>query len=379
MLLCRVWVPAGTCGPIAGPSPAVIREDGIFDLGQVEPTMAALLKNCSASRLRAETHGCRLGSVEEIVENSLECEKRAGRPHLLTPLDLQAVKACGVTFASSLIERVIEERAGGDPARAAEIRMFLADGIGNRLTNIVPGSEAAERLKALLIEQGMWSQYLEVGIGPYAEVFTKCPVLSAVGYGDFVGINSISRWNNPEPEVVLVVNPEGEIVGASLGNDVNLRDIEGRSALLLGKAKDNNASCAVGPFIRLLDDTFTLQHLREQRVDLRITGQDGFDLQDNSSMNLISRDVCDLVAQTINESHQYPDGLALFTGTLFAPSKDRDAPGMGFTHHIGDRVRIRSSHLGCLENHVTHSHLAPPWSFGLSDLMNNLQSRGLLK
>jgi fumarylacetoacetate (FAA) hydrolase family protein len=234
-------------------------------------------------------------------------------------------------------------------------------------------------LKALLIEQGMWSQYLEVGIGPYAEVFTKCQALSAVGFGEDIGINAISEWNNPEPEVVLMVNPDGAIVGATLGNDVNLRDIEGRSALLLGKAKDNNASCAIGPFIRLLDETFTLQQLREQEVELQISGDDGYVLQDRSSMTQISRDICDLVSQTINESHQYPDGLALFTGTLFTPSEDRDEPGKGFTHHLGDRVRIRSSHLGCLENRVTHSHLAPPWTFGLSQLMRNLHRRGLLR
>jgi fumarylacetoacetate (FAA) hydrolase family protein len=378
-LLCRVWNPGRADAALAGPSPAVIREDGVFDLGHLHPTMADLLEAADPGLLRDRSTGARLGSVAELVDNSLDAVRRPDRLRLLAPVDLQAVKACGVTFAHSLIERVIEEKAGGDPARAGRIRATLADRFGTALTDVRPGSEDAGRLKTLLVEQGMWSQYLEVGIGPYAEVFTKCQALSAVGFGEDVGVNAISEWNNPEPEVVLLVNAAGVIVGATLGNDVNLRDIEGRSALLLGKAKDNNASCAIGPFIRLLDETFTLQHLREQEVELRISGDDGYRLQDRSSMAEISRDVCELVTQTINESHQYPDGLALFTGTLFTPSEDRDEPGKGFTHHLGDRVSIRSSHLGCLENRVTHSHLAPPWTFGLSSLMGNLHRRGLLR
>jgi len=381
-LLCRVWIPDQLGSGIAGPSPALIREDGVFDVSHLGPTCSALLESNLPALLETASAPARpgesLGLPGEILANSLAEKHDSGLPRLLPPVDLQPVKACGVTFVRSLLERVIEERAAGDPTKAGAIRQNLSAALGTGLASVVPGSAQAEHLKSLLIEQGMWSQYLEVGIGPYAEVFTKCQPLSAVGHGDFIGINEISHWNNPEPELVLIVDSKARIVGATLGNDVNLRDIEGRSALLLGKAKDNNASASIGPFIRLIDDSFTLQDLRSQELQLSIHGDDGFVLEDRSSLSEISRDVTDLVAQTINPSHQYPDGLALFTGTLFAPIQDRDAPGKGFTHHAGDRVTIRSSHLGCLQNRVTFSHLAPPWHFGLGALMKNLAARGLL-
>ena len=225
--------------------------------------------------------------------------------------------------------------------------------------------------------QGIWSQYLEVGIGKDAEVFTKAPVLSSVGTGSDVGIRTDSHWNNPEPEVVLAVNSRGVIQGAALGNDVNLRDIEGRSALLLGKAKDNNASCAIGPFIRLFDDSFTLDHVRLEVVHLRVTGEDGFVMDGVNSMDQISRDPLDLVQQVMG-AHQYPDGFMLFLGTLFAPTQDRGQKGAGFTHHLGDKVCISSQHLGVLCNRVSHSETAAPWQFGLRALFNNLAARGLL-
>jgi fumarylacetoacetate (FAA) hydrolase family protein len=283
-----------------------------------------------------------------------------------------------VTFASSLLERVIEERAGGDPHKAQAIRSEVEALIGADLRQLKPGSKAAQELKSVLISKGMWSQYLEVGIGPDAEVFTKAPVLSAVGVGAEIGIHPDSAWNNPEPEVVLAVNSRGEVVGAALGNDVNLRDVEGRSALLLGKAKDNNGSCAIGPFIRLLDASFTIDSLRREDVELLVEGTDGFVLRGASTMRQISRDPLDLVAQTLNGNHQYPDGLMLFLGTLFAPVQDRDAPGRGFTHHVGDRVTIRSEHLGGLINRVNTSDQIPPWQFGLRRLLANLAARQLL-
>ena len=156
-----------------------------------------------------------------------------------------------MTFATSMLERVIEEKARGNPAAASAIRTEIQSLIGDDLSQLKPGSAQAMALKQVLIAQGAWSQYLEVGIGPDAEIFTKAPVLAAVGCGDDAGLHPASQWNNPEPEVVLAINSRGEVVGATLGNDVNLRDVEGRSALLLGKAKDNNASASVGPFIRL--------------------------------------------------------------------------------------------------------------------------------
>jgi fumarylacetoacetate (FAA) hydrolase family protein len=296
---------------------------------------------------------------------------------LLAPCDLQVVKAAGVTFAESLLERVIEEQAKGDPAQAEAVRTRVLDLLGGSLAGLVPGSEQAMKLKELLIDKKLWSQYLEVGIGPDAEVFTKVPVLSSVGPGAQIGIHPGSSWNNPEPEVVLAVNSRGEVMGATLGNDVNLRDFEGRSALLLSKAKDNNASCAIGPFIRLFDATYGIDDVRRCTVNLEVQGKDGFVMRGDSSLAKISRDPLDLVQQTLNANHQYPDGFMLFLGTMFAPTQDRDSVGGGFTHHLGDVVRISSARLGVLENTVNTSDRIAPWTFGLRQLFANLAARGL--
>ena len=298
--------------------------------------------------------------------------------HLLAPCDLQAVKACGVTFARSMIERVIEEKAAGNPALAETMRARVTGIIGDSLRDLKAGSPEAAKVKAALIEVGVWSQYLEVGIGPDAEVFSKAQVLASVGWGASVGLHPISKWNNPEPEIVLAVDSQGRVKGAALGNDVNLRDVEGRSALLLGKAKDNNASSAIGPFIRLFDDTYSIDDVRSADLSLTISGPDGFVLKGASTMREISRDPLDLVAQTIGRHHQYPDGFMLFMGTLFAPVEDRDTPGQGFTHKLGDVVTIANAELGSLTNTVRLSTECPPWTFGPSALMRNLAARGLL-
>ncbi|MBY5884774.1 fumarylacetoacetate hydrolase family protein [Rhizobium ruizarguesonis] len=369
----RIWNPE-----VAGPSIVTSRKGVLVDITSREaPTLSALLERQDAAGFVRAASGKAVGSLADIAANSTGAPDQT-RPYLLAPVDLQAVKACGVTFAQSMIERVIEEKAAGNPERAASIRERVSTLIGGSLTNLKAGSPEAAKVKQALIDEGMWSQYLEVGIGPDAEVFTKAPVLSSVGWGADVGLHPISTWNNPEPEIVLAVNSRGEIKGAALGNDVNLRDVEGRSALLLGKAKDNNASCSIGPFIRLFDAGYSLDDVRNAELDLKVTGQDGFVLHGKSSMSKISRDPTDLVKQTVGAHHQYPDGFMLFLGTLFAPTQDRDAPKQGFTHKIGDVVEISSAGLGALVNTVQLSTECPPWTFGISALMSNLAKRGLL-
>jgi fumarylacetoacetate (FAA) hydrolase family protein len=350
----------------AGPTPILVRGGQVEDISRTAPTIADLFDLPDPGAVRGEV----IGSVEDLISGRLG--------QLLAPIDLQVVKAAGVTFALSAIERVIEERARGDIAKAQDIRQRIEQRIGGAIRAVVPGSAEAEKLKAALIEDGLWSQYLEVAIGPDAEVFTKTALLASVGTGMPIGVRSDSTWNNPEPEAVLVVSSRGEIRGATLGNDVNLRDFEGRSALLLSKAKDNNASCALGPLIRLFDPNFTLDDVRSAVVELAIVGADGFILNGSSEMSQISRDPADLVRQAMSE-HHYPDGFVLFLGTLFAPVKDRDEPGRGFTHKMGDIVRISSPRLGTLENQVTTSRDAPAWEFGVRALMRNLSSRGLLQ
>jgi fumarylacetoacetate (FAA) hydrolase family protein len=373
-LVGRAWIP----GSEAGPSPVVFREDGVYDLSQSVATVSDLLDARDPLKEVRAAAGNFIGTTDELVRNSVAGQTDRSHPWLLAPCDLQVVKAAGVTFAASLIERVIEEQAGGDAAQAAAVRKRVTEVIGNDLPSVKPGSPQATQLKALLIEHKLWSQYLEVGIGPDAEVFTKAPVLSSVGTGAEIGIHPESVWNNPEPEIVLAVNSRGETVGATLGNDVNLRDFEGRSALLLGKAKDNNASCAIGPFIRLFDASFSIDDVRRATVNLLVQGTDDFTLRGSSSMAQISRDPLGLVAQAMGAHHQYPDGFMLFLGTMFAPTEDRDTKGGGFTHKVGDVVTIRSEKLGALINRVNTSDKIAPWTFGAQALMTNLSARKLI-
>ncbi|CAI3127347.1 hypothetical protein MWMV8_MWMV8_00711 [Acinetobacter calcoaceticus] len=372
-LIGRAWIP----NQIAGPSPIILKGDQVYDISEKFHTISQLLESSDPLKALSEIEGKLIGSIDDLFANTV-AEPDTNKAYFLAPIDLQVIKAAGVTFAASMLERVIEEQAGGDAQKAQSIREVVQNVIGDNLKTIEPGSDKALQLKEYLIKQNMWSQYLEVGIGIDAEIFTKAPVLAAVGTGQNIGIHPKSEWNNPEPEVVLVANSNGKILGATLGNDVNLRDFEGRSALLLSKAKDNNASCAIGPFIRLFDQTFSLNDIRACDVELQIHGTDNFVLNGISSMSQISRDPEDLIQQTLNENHQYPDGFVLFLGTLFAPTQDREQAGAGFTHKVGDVVRIHSPKLGTLYNMVMTSDKATPWNFGINALMRNLKQRELL-
>jgi fumarylacetoacetate (FAA) hydrolase family protein len=369
----RVWLPR-----VEGPAVVAIRDGGVFDVSRAFPTMRDLCEaDDPAAALRAVA-GERVGALSDVLANTPPDGRDRAKPWLLAPLDLQAIKAAGVTFVISMLERVIEERARGNPDAATAIRREVNRLVGDDLAKLKPGSPEAARLKQVMIEQGVWSQYLEVGIGPDAEIFSKAPPMAAVGTGMDAGLHPKSSWNNPEPEVVLAVSSAGRIVGATLGNDVNLRDFEGRSALLLSKAKDNNASCAIGPFIRFFDATFSLDDVRQTTVTLVVEGPEGYRLEGSSSIAKISRDPEDLVAQMIGPNHRYPDGAVLFLGTMFAPIEDRDVPGQGFTHKIGDIVTVAAPNLGRLVNRMRHSGDCEPWTFGAGALMRNLAARRLI-
>jgi|UniRef100_Q11AQ3 fumarylacetoacetate (FAA) hydrolase family protein len=366
----RVWRP-----DLAGPSVVTIRGGDVVDItSSSAPTVRDICEMDDPAAYLRSAPGEAIGDLETLEAAAVT----PGSMHFLAPCDLQVIKACGVTFARSMVERVIEEQAAGDPSRAAAIRARVGGIIGDSLRNIRPGSPEAAEVKRALQSENLWSQYLEVGIGPDAEVFSKAQVLSSVGPGADIGLHPVSRWNNPEPEVVLAVASSGRIVGAALGNDVNLRDVEGRSALLLSKAKDNNASSAIGPMIRVFDSGFSLDDVRRAELTLQVDGTDGYRLTGRSAMSEISRDPEDLVAQTVGRHHQYPDGFMLYLGTLFAPTEDRDEPGQGFTHKLGDIVSISAPGLGCLRNTVRLSTECPEWSFGTRALMSNLARRGLL-
>lgn len=361
-----------------GPSVVTVRAGDLIDITPTFPTVRDLAEHPDPTAAVREATGTVIGALSDVLPTTAPESASPQRHRLLSPIDLQSVKAAGVTFVVSMLERIIEERSRGDADQAQDFRRHVMELTGSALTDVEPGSPAAAKLKELLVAENAWSQYLEVGIGPDAEIFTKTSPMASVGTAVDIGVHPRSTWNNPEPEVVLVISSRGRIVGATLGNDVNLRDFEGRSALLLSKAKDNNASCAIGPFVRLFDDTFDLDTVRNCEVHLRVEGADGYQLDGHSSMKQISRDPADLAAQLMGTTHQYPDGAVLFLGTMFAPTEDRDAPGQGFTHHWDDLVSISTPSLGTLVNRVRTSDRVAPWTYGAADLFRSLARRGLL-
>ncbi|MBC7729474.1 MAG: fumarylacetoacetate hydrolase family protein [Microbacteriaceae bacterium] len=381
VLIGRVWQED------VGPTLVQVRADGVFDLSNLAATCSQLLEHDDPAAAVRAHGGTRIADTAAVLANSAWDARRTALPWLLAPCDLQAIKGAGVTFVSSMLERVIEEQARGHAGKAEAVRSAVVGVIGDNLGQVKPGSPEAMQLKEVLIAQGVWSQYLEVGIGPDAEIFTKSQPLSAVGAGAEVGIHPDSVWNNPEPEIVLAIDSCGRVKGAALGNDVNLRDFEGRSALLLGKAKDNNGSCAIGPFIRLFDSHFGIDDVRGCELAMQVdgpaaegapAGTPGFTMRGASSLAKISRDPLDLAGQAIGKNHQYPDGLVLFLGTMFAPTQDRHGPGQGFTHVVGDVVTVSTPKLGLLVNRVNTSDRVAPWTYGIGMLMQDLGRRGLL-
>jgi len=200
-----------------------------------------------------------------------------------------------------------------------------------------------QRSKKARMEESDFSAtaYDRVYDAPRPEIFFKSLPEKVAGPGDPVGIRKDASWNVPEPELALVINSVGRIVGFTIGNDMSSRDIEGENLLYLPQAKVYDRSCAIGPVILV---GTTESEIRECVISMTIHRDEACVFQGETSLNHIKRPFEEL-AGYLCRSQSFPTGAILLTGTGVVP-------GDHFTLHAGDLIRIDVTGIGRLENHV---------------------------